>query len=240
VLDISVTAENWRDVLAWPHLDRVYSLKLEGRLPRGWAAAVAGCPGLRNVSDLNLRKVPVRPTDLRAILDAWAGRWLTQLGLHDSPIGDPVLKVLARHPTTAGIQNLELWDVGLTPSGARLLATGGGLTRLRRVTIHDPIGDAGLTELLRSPHLQSLRMLFLVGTGVTDAGAAVLADCPGLTGLRALYLTSNQIGVAGARALCRSPHLGKLRTLYLADNPIAESAEGKALKEQFGHVSLGI
>src|SRR5438067_2325053 len=191
-LGFNVTAENWRTVLAWPHLDRVYQVKLEGPFPRGWAAAVARCPGLRNVSELSFGRVPVRPADLRVILDAWAGRALATLGLWDYPVGDKVIRVLARHPTAARLRKLDLYRVGLTPAGLRLLASGRGLTGLRELDIHgDPIGDDGLAELLRSPHLHALRKLDLIRTGITDVGAAALADCPGLAGLRKLYLTGN-------------------------------------------------
>jgi uncharacterized protein (TIGR02996 family) len=238
-LGFSVNADNWREVFAWPHLDRLDRLEFKDSLPRGWAAQVAGCPGLRNVEALEFWGVPVRPADLRAILDAWAGRRLTGLGLNSHPVGDAVFKVLARHSAVAGLLKLVLVEAGLTPAGARLLATGGGLTGLRELNICDPIGDDGVAGLLRSPHLHTLRKLYLIEAGITNAGAAALANCPGLAGLRTLWLTGSRVGITGLRALCESPHLGQLKELYLAGNPVAKTAEGKKLEKRFRHVVFG-
>jgi uncharacterized protein (TIGR02996 family) len=138
---------------------------------------------------------------------------------------------------------------GLTPKTARELA---GLPLLGRVRVlvlaKSDMGDVGLEELFRSPHLANLAQLTVGVQNIGPTGFATLgaANLPGLTklelnglgmddqGARAfaaganfprlthLSLRDNIIGSDGVEALASSPGLAGLVVLDLFGNPVGD------------------
>ncbi len=76
-----------------------------------------------------------RAADLAALLAALPG--LTELAIHDSPLGDEMLQQIAASPAAARLESLDLSRLALTGFGARALARA-NLPRLRSLVV-----DAG-------------------------------------------------------------------------------------------------
>ncbi|HEY2908903.1 MAG TPA: TIGR02996 domain-containing protein [Gemmataceae bacterium] len=87
------------------------------------------------------------------------------------------------------------------------------------------LGNGGVSLLMRSPHLGTLRSLDLGNNRLDDAGAIAVARAAALPRLQALALNDNgQIGSAGAAAIADSPFLAGLHSLDLSGNEIDEHA----------------
>jgi len=81
------------------------------------------------------------------------------------------------------------------------------------------LGDKGLVELCKSPHLGSLRALVLNSCGITDVGLKALAATP-LLALERLELSDNKLTAAGVEALVRSSLAATLRHLDIGANDV--------------------
>jgi uncharacterized protein (TIGR02996 family) len=215
-------------LLAWPYLHRLGMFALRPPLPDNWAERLAGCANLRNVTELALIDCWVTADEMNVLLGAWAGRHLRELRF--DPAEDETLRVLAAHPTAAGLRGLIIDESRLGAPALRPLARSPYLRRLTHLTLDDsPFGDAGVTALLKWPGLAKLRYLGLGRDRLTNAAARALASCPGLANLRALWLSDNRIGATGARALAASPHLAHVKRLSLYDNPALNSEPTRAV-----------
>lgn len=166
-------------------------------------------------------------------------------------LGDAGVGVLSRSRRLFRVVELDVSNNQLSLLGARELARSPYLINVRRldVSCNAGLGDAGLAELARSGHGDTLTHLRACSSHVGQEGAAALMDaCDGLVrlalscnllgdkgvvciaqspraaSLESLELSSNGVGVAGVRALSESPHLGRLRVLDLRDNPLGEEA----------------
>jgi uncharacterized protein (TIGR02996 family) len=128
----------------------------------------------------------------------------------------------------APVQRLYLGWLG--PRAARKFAQWPFLTRLRSLQAHGA-EDRSVAELVRSPHLGSLRRLKLEACGITATGVGALAQAEWLSGLTHLDLRSNHIDESGARALAESPHLRGLRCLDLRANLLGNAE--RRLRERF-------
>jgi Leucine-rich repeat (LRR) protein len=103
---------------------------------------------------------------------------------------------------------------------AKALAAAPVLARLDEVDFtNSKLGDKGLIELCKSPHLGQLRALVLNSCGITDAGLNELAATH-LPVLERLELSDNKLTAAGIQALVRSPLATTLRHLDIGANDI--------------------
>lgn len=94
------------------------------------------------------------------------------------------------------------------------------LARLDEVDFTDSkLGDKGLVEVCKSPHLGQLRALVLNTCGITDAGLKALAATP-LPALERLELSDNKLTAAGIQALVASPLAATLRYLDIGANDV--------------------
>ncbi|MCI0457352.1 MAG: TIGR02996 domain-containing protein [Gemmataceae bacterium] len=220
-------------LLPWPWLHRLELFALRPPLPRSWASQLAECPRLVNVSRLALIDCRARPDEVKLLLDAWAGRSLSELTVN---LDDQGVGVLVNHPTAAGLRSLDLGAGRLGSDAISALVAGRYLTGLLFLDLGwGKLGDRGLAGLLKWPGLARLRGLYVSHTELTNAAAVALASCPAVANLRDLGLQWNRIKEAGALALADSPHLARLTHLGLYDNPLRRSEAAVArLRERFG------
>jgi uncharacterized protein (TIGR02996 family) len=149
--------------------------------------------------------------------------------------GDPPntaddLRTLLDRPVCAAITAVRVTAGDIGSEMPNVLAAAPQLSALRRLELAYPnVGDEGLTELARSPHLGNLTVL-RVEAGYTtyynrpvhSAGVRVLAESPTLTRLQELELKYNAIDADGACALAGSPNLFGLKRLILKGNRIGD------------------
>jgi uncharacterized protein (TIGR02996 family) len=227
-------AERFDALLAWPMLDRLDTFYLRSGLPKGdWVSRALACRGLRNVCRVSLVDCPVTVGQLESLLSGWQHRRIMSLQLNGSKVGDEGFAMVLRHPVTEGLRELGVTGIGLTPAGARALAESQYHPPVPELKLGwNPLGDAGVAELVRWPGLVRIRVLNLNNAQVGDAGAAALAGCESLRHLRGLWLGQNRIGPRGAAALAASPHLKQLTRLYLHDNPLTPEAV-RGLRQRF-------
>jgi uncharacterized protein (TIGR02996 family) len=203
-------------------------------------AALAMSPHAAAVTDLNLSAPPTskqRAGDALATLPEGPGlAQLTRLDLSHSGLTDAGLAALAGAARWAGLADLGLCaNWGLTDAGFQALAQSPHL-RLERLDLsHLRIAvaqagyswsptAAGLTALVRSPVVRSLRRLDLSINWIGTPGVEILADAPALGRLTRLNLASCDLTDAAVTALAASPHLTRLRHLDLSGNDITDAA----------------
>lgn len=226
-------------LLGWPVLHRLKQLALQWPLSDGWAARLAGCPGLRNVSGLELYNCPVTAADLGILLDAWRGRRLTHLHFDPRRLGMDGFRLLAEHEAAASLRDLTLllgYGERVHPAAVIELFGGRSTRGLIRLFLDGfEMSGEPVTRLTRWGGLAGLRSLLLCRNQLGDADACQLADTPAVVNLRWLSLSGNRIGPAGARALAESPHLAGLTTFGLNNNPASrDEATVRMLRARFG------
>jgi uncharacterized protein (TIGR02996 family) len=127
---------------------------------------------------------------------------------------------LATAPALAGVDELDLGDNHLGPTGAAALAAA-RLPLLRTLRLQRTgLRAEGVRELGAAGFAGGLRSLSLGGNHLGPAAAAALAASPTLAGLRVLDLADNRLGDRGAEALAESPHLANLALLDVSENGI--------------------
>jgi len=184
-----------------------------------------------------------------------------RLGTQSQP-GTDSGAVLASAPLLAGLRVLEVIDGSIGPEGAAALAASDQLAGLAVLSLNDNprlndggiqalahkprfrphelrlghvrMGPSGLSALLASPLMPTLRSLSLERNPLSDVGAARLAGCPAVAGLAHLDLSYTGLTDAAARKLARSPHLGGLRELRLESNACIGETARQELRERFG------
>jgi uncharacterized protein (TIGR02996 family) len=125
------------------------------------------------------------------------------------------------------LQTLSVCGCGLVPAVAGVLARA-SLPNLRRLTLsHNPLGAAGVRQLLDGPLLGPVARLGLDRTDLGDEGAEDLAAAGCLPGLRSLHLCDNGLTDRAARALANSQALAGVRHVSLRDNLLSDA--GKAV-----------
>jgi uncharacterized protein (TIGR02996 family) len=169
-------------VLDFPLLHRLTTFALrQPNAPDDWAKRVAGCAGLRNVTELAFTRCPMTAADLETVLDAWVGRRLTSLWVNECAVGDAGARVIARHPATAGLRSLRAHTAGMTSRGMKAIADSPHLDRVTLATFaHNPIGDTGARHLLRWKALAGMKELYLMNAQMSDAAGARFLGRPGL------------------------------------------------------------
>jgi uncharacterized protein (TIGR02996 family) len=141
------------------------------------------------------------------------------LSVYDDPSpgepGDSGLEVLSRSPLAPLLEDLYLRGMNVTAAGAAHLAAP-AWEGLRSLYLHDnPVGDAGVAALLRSPHASNWTSLGLVRCSLTGRSARLISGCSALSRLYTLRIDPRGARERDLAGLIRSPHLAGLRELSL-------------------------
>ncbi|XP_072133413.1 uncharacterized protein [Mobula birostris] len=179
------------------------------------------------IQKLSLRNVGLTDSGVEDLLSALrTNPSLTELNLSGNKLGDSGVKLVseALRNSECKIQKLCLYDVGLTDSGAKDLASTLSTNRsLTELNLNDnELGDSGVklvSEALRNSKCE-IQKLWLRDVGLTDSGAEDLASAlrtnPSLTELN---LGANKLGDSGMKlvsAALRNTEC-KIQKLWLYD-----------------------
>jgi hypothetical protein len=164
-------------------------------------------PRLRRLEVLELWDAKISPSGVRALANSSTGTGVTHLDLGTNELGDEGVKELARARSLTSVRSLRLAGCRIGATGCEALGNS-EWPRLASLNLGgNPIGDAGLAALTRSPLFKQLNELLLPVTGITDDGV---------------------------RALVRSAHPASWKRLELGHNDgIGEQAKGM-LRQRFG------
>jgi hypothetical protein len=163
---------------------------------------------LRNITNLNLREIPLTDAGMKEIATFDSLKNLKILWIRSGELTDAGLKELARFTQ---LEELWLEDNKITDAGLPELA---GLKKLRMLNLSkNLVTDAGLPALKELP----LRQLWLDHCKITNEGVKHLAQ---LTGLRELYLEATLIDDEGLKDLAP---LTSLQNLILSHTHITSA-----------------
>ena len=114
------------------------------------------------------------------------------------------------------------------------------LTNLKRLDLsHNPLGAAGVAQVVHCAALQGLEELDLSGTGPTRTGFDFLAKAH-FPKLKRLALRKAGVGKAALKLLMKSDLMNRLSELDLRDNNIGDSGGSTVLMEQAGFDNLDV
>jgi uncharacterized protein (TIGR02996 family) len=233
-----------------PQLSR---LDLTGHLlGEGGARALARCPALGHVRELNLSLYRISPSEMRPLaespslaklqglglsfcrlaaptVEALAGSpalsGVRSLRLHHNHLATAAIKALAGSPLLRGLSSLVLSTIDLRRDGVRALARSSGTKGLRLLSLthNEHIGYEGIRALEDSSYLTSLEVLDLSYVPMGKKAVDALAHAPALAKVTALSLRGNRLGDA-ATELAASPYLHRLSFLDLRSNKLSRNA----------------
>jgi uncharacterized protein (TIGR02996 family) len=187
---------------------------------------------LNEHSDRWLSKLPQAPEE--AFRTFWPRlRWHFRRGLPEYLEADNFANF--RKVTEESVAGTVLLAIHLSKlSRCKALAKSRLLVGLRELHLNNSqFYDAGVEDLVRSPHLSRLNTLILDDNRLTSAGCQALADTPNLPGLGRLEVYRNHHGDEGTRILTGSAHLTRLEHLTLS-----ASALGTATAEALARSDL--
>jgi uncharacterized protein (TIGR02996 family) len=221
-----------------PQLVQLRSLDLTEIGPEA-ARAVAGCPGLADLTTLSLSLDRIGPEGVQALLAAPHLTRLVSLDLYGCSLGDEGARLLATWPHLAKIKSLVLQNNKLTDAGVAEFIASPYLGALEELDLcnNEEMSAAGLRSLAASKNLPRLRALDLSFAPFGNAGVEELAK-PKRGGfqLTSLFLTRTAIDDAGVGALAASPRMKQLTSLRL-DRNLDISAAGVRCLAQSPHLS---
>lgn len=192
------------------------------------------------LKELMLTECRLNASAFSAWLDAGASQWqeLCSLGLGGNPLTDASLERL-ESVSWPQLHKLLLWEVGMTPEGARSLARWPGLGRVAELNLNrNQLGALGLERLLHAQPLERLRTLKLCSNRIGDAGLKIIDDLgPGR--FSALNLSDNEFDERALSQFLSSDHLSSLNKLWCgwqrwnvrALRALTESASMSSLEE---------
>lgn len=113
------------------------------------------------------------------------------------------------HPNMSNLNNLIFSSCDLNDSDLKEIANSPYLRNLLRLdlTYNNSIIGKNIPNILNSPRLGSLKLLYLGHNGIDDSAVPKIADSPGLSKLDSLDLRSNYIEERGKSHLENSPYL---------------------------------
>jgi uncharacterized protein (TIGR02996 family) len=120
------------------------------------------------------------------------------------------------------LRELNLYVAGLGVARTRSLAECEHLANLHELNVEANHARRGLGDLVRSPHLGSLRRLRMRGNEGGDDLAAAMAEAKPMPDLRTLDVAHNGVTADGARRIARAGWLSQLERLGLEENPIGD------------------
>jgi uncharacterized protein (TIGR02996 family) len=142
---------------------------------------------------------------------------------------DDALATLANSDLARRLTELFLRGLHITDAGLAHLATDRWQSLTSLYLFDNPISDAGVAALLRSPGVARWTSLSLMGKGLTGQSMRAIADCPALANLTTLRLEARRVTARDVTRLLASPHLPRLRQLGLfainADTVLTAGAE---------------
>jgi uncharacterized protein (TIGR02996 family) len=207
----------WNDVVESPALTGLRGLVLPSA-GSALIASLAKSPILPSLTDLTIVAKSSDGLSQRSFRDLFASPQLTRLRhlrVESMRFGNVVAAGLA-DPRFAGLEELRLLHVSLDATGAEFVARSAAAASLRVLDLlNNPIGDAGLRNLLASPGLRNVEELGLSGCNLTPASARALADWEGLRIVRRLNLWDNWLWSTEARVIRDSPYAVALTDLGL-------------------------
>ena len=147
------------------HLTALTHLDLGGsRLQLAGARAIAGAQHLRTLEHLNLARAALGVGGAEAIVLAQQFKSLRYLSFQCCYTGNALAQAVAEAKHLS-LHTLILLDNSIDHEGARALAGARHLSSLQDLTIgHNPLGDAGVEALARSPYFRQLKHLELMTT----------------------------------------------------------------------------
>lgn len=184
------------------------------------AAALAGCPQLVYVEDLNFSDYYRAPLDAAGMRELAASPYLgrlQQLHLYRNNLGDDGVRALASAPWLSGVRVLNLTENGLSSAGVVALAAAPHLKALTALLLgKNWLGTEGVRALAGCPALAELRTLTISHCQLEAAALECLAGASVFANLHTLELNNNLFGAAGATVLAGAPRLTGLCTLNLS------------------------
>jgi uncharacterized protein (TIGR02996 family) len=192
-----------------------------------------GSPLLAGLKTLAVRALSAEA--LQALVHAPLGR-LDALSLCGARLGDRVVPLLAGSPLAGRVRTLSLGHNNLTPAGLRELLAGPLADGLETLDLgfNRDLGAEGARLLAAGRGLTRLRHLNLSRTALGDEGAQALAEGPLLGRLESLDLSLNHLGPGGALALSRARQPTRLLMLDLVYNSAVGPQGRQALVGRFG------
>jgi uncharacterized protein (TIGR02996 family) len=204
------------DVFASPYLANLRELSLIGhRAGPEVVAALVRC-GVIGLRALSLIDEDIGVTGA-ASLAGWTGlAGISHLDLGENELGPPGVEALLAAGRPSQLASLDFCHNDVTASAARTIARTECLSDLETLNLgNNPLGNDGIGELTRSPHLR-LRALDVRSVSCDQAAASGIARSRFADRLGRLDLSFNPLGPAGAVALAESHRLGGLGDLELA------------------------
>ncbi|HEY8504969.1 MAG TPA: TIGR02996 domain-containing protein, partial [Gemmataceae bacterium] len=184
------------ELAALPHLARVRALDLSGDRTDGpaWARALARATHLTGLEELDLSETSpdgrgaLDPGDLRRLADAPHLGSLRRLRIgtvYSEALGPDAINRIAAAPFARHLEALNLDGHGIGDEGCRRLARNPVFQGLRSLSLDraQRITQAGVRDLIESPHLDRLTHLNIAGV---QLDVPELARLPGLARLERL------------------------------------------------------
>jgi hypothetical protein len=221
-----------RELARLPVLSRVVSLDLTNNSFPAVERVLADAP-LAALRRLTIRNHRIWPEGLQALARLPAVTRLERLDLSGNPVSDAGMEVLAAGTAFARLTELVARADEQYPAdcvhanGVAALARSRALTRLRLLDLGGHyIGDAGLSDLVRSPNVAELVELDVSENEVGDIGESgieAVVESPHLGQLKRLSLRGNAINALAARALAGWPRLRDGVRVDLRDCEISDA-----------------
>jgi len=225
-----------RDELLDEHKDEWFPTKLAYRTRGGFISAITGTFGavdaeatklfsMQPIVEVQLTKVSI-PKLARA---PWL-RYVHHLILRGSIGGDKGFAELVASPFAQQLTELNVTGTSLgSLSINRLMKF---LPALRTLVLtKNQIGAAGITELVKWPHLAKIETLYLSNCGLATADVAKLLAQP-LPALTKLTLADNKLDSSIGKVLgAAAKNVPKLEQLELAGNKQIDATSVKALTD---------
>jgi uncharacterized protein (TIGR02996 family) len=236
---------------------------LDADAPPDWFDQLTRFPPLARLTTLRLRRMSLKPGDVRKLTSAANLDRLSELHIDALAVTGEDVTALAESPLLPRLRRLKLdgsgrGDVGvaelaalvesaackdLAALGLRggILASGEHLRKIVASPALERLTELDLSENLIRGHLAgalpltrpTLRRLTLRATALDDLDATTLSRWPRARNLLSLDLRNNAISDTGALALSDSPFLLAPTRLRLHGNPISDPVK-RALRIRFG------
>jgi uncharacterized protein (TIGR02996 family) len=181
------------------------------------AAALAACPSLVALEDLNLHNHAIFDWGALDIIDEQQFGTLRVIDFDNNGLSDEFADALSESDHISRLRVLKLGSNHLTEVGVGHLCGANLLKGLEHCELsRNPIGASAGARLAAATFAGNLRLLRVWECGLGEEGTARLLAGP-FRRLEELHLSSNVIGVESARALAANPSLGSLTTLHIAN-----------------------
>jgi uncharacterized protein (TIGR02996 family) len=184
--------------------------------PHG-AAALAACPSLVALEDLNLHNHAIFDWGALDIIDEEQFGTLRTIDFDNNGLTDEFADALAESDHIANLRALKLGSNHLTEVGVGHLCGAKLLSGLEQCELsRNPIGASAGAMLAAATFAGALRLLRLWECDLDEEGTARLLAGP-FGRLEELNLNHNVLGRESARALAANPALGSLTSLHIAN-----------------------